>query len=129
MLGVRMLDGYEIRPFLCSINSACKIADLTTAGAGDEGQDPPVETARAARGARTFFSWGAVSICSRILSVAWGFDGVGFGVRFKAPSPPGSCRLVHDASRWGHALFMDSWAEERSIWGERKGLIHIHPTF
>ena len=31
------------------------------------------------------------------LSVVWGSVGVGFGVRFKAPSPPGSCRSVHDA--------------------------------
>ena len=40
-------------------------------------------------------SW--LSICSRVLSVAWGSVGVGFGVRFKAPSPPGSRHSVHDA--------------------------------
>ena len=34
---------------------------------------------------------------SRVLSVTWGSVGVGFGVRYKAPSPPGSCRSVHDA--------------------------------
>ena len=40
-------------------------------------------------------SW--LSICSRFLSVAWGSVGVGFDVRCKAPSQPGSTRSVHDA--------------------------------
>ena len=40
-------------------------------------------------------SW--LSIFSRVLSVAWGSVGVGFDVRCKAPSQPGSTRSVHDA--------------------------------
>ena len=43
-------------------------------------------------------SW--LSICSRVLSVAWVVRlelGLVFGVRFEAPSPPGSRHSVHDA--------------------------------